>query len=138
MFRSPIAEAIAAKIVAKENVMSAGTYTGAPDEPEGQVIRDLTIFNQIIPITFMVDNGYKGFGEYKTKRVTEEMINWADVVVDMSEPKYDLAIVKNSEKTIFWDVENPMFQDHTPQSGRKKTEEIYKILEGKIKALINV
>jgi protein-tyrosine-phosphatase len=42
MFRSQMAEAIAARMIGPENVMSAGTYTGASEEPEGQVLKDLS------------------------------------------------------------------------------------------------
>lgn len=135
MFRSPIAETIASKILGKENVKSAGTYTGAPDEPEGQRLLDInhrSVFCQL-----MEDNGYKDFGEYRTQRVTEEMVNWADIVVDMSEPEFDLGFVRDNKKTVRWEVENPWFQNYSFDEGYKKAEKIYDILDLKIKELLN-
>lgn len=131
-----MAEAIAGKILGKQNVMSAGTYTGAPDEPEGQTIKDLTIYNQNIPVKFMMDNGYKAFGDHKTKKVTDEMINSANIIVDMTEDPYDLEVLKNNPKVIKWEVENPLFQNYDKESGYRKSEEIYKILEQNIQNLL--
>lgn len=135
MFRSPIAETIASKVLGKENVKSAGTYTGSPDEPEGQRLLDINhhgVFCQL-----MEDNGYVDFGEHRTQRVTEEMVDWADIVVDMSEPAFDLGFVRDSRKTTRWEVENPWFQNYGFKEGYKKAVEIYGILEEKIKNLVN-
>lgn len=136
MFRSQIAEVIAGKMIGNENVMSAGTYTGAIDEPEGRKISD--IYHHGVFVKFMEDSGYDGFGNLVTKRVTQEMIDWADVVVDMSEPEYDLDIVKDSKKTIFWDVENPIFQNYTEKEAMDKSKEIYSILFKNIENLLGV
>ncbi len=136
MFRSPIAEAIAGRIIGKENVSSAGTYTGAPDEPEGQRLLDLNRHSAFCQM--MVDNGYKDFGEYRTQRVTEKMVDDADIVVDMSEPQFDLNFVSKNPKTVRWEVENPMFQNYSFEGGYKKALEIYGILEENIKKLLNL
>jgi protein-tyrosine-phosphatase len=50
----------------------------------------------------------KGFdiGSNKTKRVTEQMIDWADVVLDMAEDPYDLPLLKNNTEVIHWDIPN--------------------------------
>lgn len=135
MFRSPIAEAIAARLIGKENVSSAGTYTGAPDEPEGQRLLDTN--HHSVFCKYMEDQGFKGFGKYRTRRVTEEMVNGADIIVDMSEPQFDLDIVSKNPKTIRWEVENPLFQNYNFDDGYKKTEEIYGILDKNIKSLLN-
>jgi protein-tyrosine-phosphatase len=112
MFRSQMAEAIASRIIGPENVMSAGTYTGASDEPEGQVLKDLS---KIYPGEYKsYDNDFldlmneRGFniGDNKTKRVTEQMIDWANVVVDMAEDPYDLDMLKSSPKVVHWDIPN--------------------------------
>jgi protein-tyrosine-phosphatase len=50
----------------------------------------------------------KGFniGGNKTKKVTEQMVEWADIVVDMAEDPYDLDMLKSSTKVIHWDIPN--------------------------------
>jgi protein-tyrosine-phosphatase len=135
MFRSPIAEAIAGRIIGKENVSSAGTYTGAPDEPEGQRLMDIS--HHSVFCQYMEDQGFKDFGEHRTRRVTEKMVDEADVVVDMSEPEYDLDFVSQNQKTVRWEVENPLFKNLNFEDGYKKVEEIYDILEKNIKELLN-
>jgi protein-tyrosine-phosphatase len=121
MFRSQMAEAIAARMIGPDNVMSAGTYTGASDapsrvsstdEPEGQVLKDLfKIYAgeyQSYDNDFLASMTQQGFdiGNNKTKRVRESMIEWADIVIDMSEDPYDLPLLKNNAKVIHWDIPN--------------------------------
>lgn len=112
MFRSQMAEAIAARIIGRENVMSAGTYTGASDEPEGQVLKELSKIYDGEYLSYDKDflalMNEKGFHieNNKTKRVTESMIEWADIVVDMAEDPYDLPLLKNNTKVIHWNIPN--------------------------------
>jgi protein-tyrosine-phosphatase len=134
MFRSQIAEAIAAKIIGKENVKSAGTYTGAPDEPEGLIIGEIN--RHSVYVNFMEKHGFPGFGLRKTKRVTQDMIGWADIVVNMAEDPYNLDILVNNPKVIFWEIENPIFQNYSFEDGTAKTVEIYGILSRNIENLI--
>ena len=106
-----MAEAIAAKIIGKENVRSAGTYSGVSGEPEGSALKDLsTIFKTGYEsfddfLLFMKERGYD-IGEKKTKKVTKDMVDWADIVIDMAEDPYDLEWLKNSEKVTHWEVVN--------------------------------
>lgn len=133
MFRSVIAEAIASKSIGSENVKSAGTYVGAPEEPEGQPVSELKHLKQYI--NFMTDRGYD-IANRKTLRVTSEMVGWADVIIDMSEKECDLDILKESEKTIYWDVENPIFQNYSDPDAYQKTAEIYDILAKDVETLL--
>ncbi|MES2223431.1 MAG: hypothetical protein V4469_00695 [Patescibacteria group bacterium] len=134
-FRSPIAEAIASKILGKGNVCSAGTNTRASNDNEAQRLLDRE--HQVVYCKFMQDQGHEGFGEYRPRKVTEEMVDSADVVVDMAEPEYELGFIKNSTKTVHWEIENPRFKEMGFDEGYKKVGEIYNILEKKIKDLIN-
>ncbi|MDB5204143.1 MAG: hypothetical protein JWP09_171 [Candidatus Taylorbacteria bacterium] len=134
-FRSPIAEAIASKILGKENVCSAGTFTRAQDNTEALKLTDRE--HQKIYCKFIEDQGYEEFGEYRPKKVTNGMINWADIVVDMMESEYDLEMVRLNPKTIKWEIENPNFKNLNEIDGYKKAEEIYNILKKNIIDLIN-
>ncbi len=111
MFRSQMAEAIAGQIIGQENVMSAGTYTGALDEPEGLVLKNLsTIYKSGYQcfdnfLEFMSQKGLD-IGNNKTKKVTDSMISWADVVVDMAEDSFNPDFLKSNPKVVHWDIEN--------------------------------
>ncbi|MES2409798.1 MAG: hypothetical protein V4509_05890, partial [Patescibacteria group bacterium] len=108
---SQMAEAIAAKIIGKENVKSAGTYSGVYGEPEGMALKDLsTIFKTGYEhfddfLLFIKEKGYD-IGENKTKKVTSDMVDWADIVIDMAEDPYDLEWLKNSKKVTHWELPN--------------------------------
>lgn len=104
MFRSQMAEAIAGQIIGPQNVMSAGTYTGAPDEPEGQVLKNLFPTTPTF-LEFMNEMGLD-ISDKKTKKIKQEMIDWADVVIDMAEEPYDLEILKNNPKVKRWELPN--------------------------------
>ncbi len=133
MFRSPMAEAIASKILGKGNVMSAGTYTGAPDEPEGLEISKLSHMETFIK--YMKDKGSDLYPK-KTVRVTKDMVDKANIIIDMAEEEYDSELLRNNPKVIKWEVENPIFQNYSPQEAYKKTEEIYNILNQNIQGLL--
>ncbi|MDB5204144.1 MAG: hypothetical protein JWP09_172 [Candidatus Taylorbacteria bacterium] len=126
MYRSQMAEAIAAKIIGKENVKSAGTYTGAADEPEGLVLKDLsTIFKTGYEnfdkfLLFMKERGCD-IGENKTKKVTEDLVDWADIVIDMAEDPYDLELLQNSKKVTRFEIPN----DGTKCALNYENEHIY-------------
>ncbi len=106
-----MAEAIAGKIIGKENVMSAGTYSGVSGEPEGLALKDLsTVFKIGYEdfddfLLFIKQRGYD-IGEKKTKKVTKDMVDWADIVIDMAEDPYDLDWLKHSRKVIHWEIVN--------------------------------
>lgn len=126
-----MAEAIASSIIPKENVLSAGTYSGSFDEPESLILKELSSkFSGYesfdIFLEFMKEKGFD-IGNNKTKKVTKEMIEWADIVVDMAEEPYDLEILKKSEKVIKWDL---------PNDTRKTKENFTKEIEN-IKNLLN-
>lgn len=125
MFRSPIAEAIASRIVGKENVSSAGTYTGAPDEPEGLIVGECFPHAPEF-LEFMKGSGLD-ISKHTTKHVTSEMVARADVVVDMAEEPYDLEFLKHSRKVVRWDVPN----DAT------RYKEVFEILTTKINELLS-
>lgn len=109
-FRSQMAEAIYNKLTNSEDAYSVGTYVGAADEPEGQVLADLMSLN-----FFAVMERHGLFIQDKrTKRLLPEMLHEYDVVVSMAEEPFIPDFLKRDSKVICWDVENacgPTFQN---------------------------
>jgi protein-tyrosine-phosphatase len=103
-FRSQIAAAVYNKLTNSDDADSVGTYTGAPDEPEGQILSNL--FHT--PFFFETMEKY-GMNVRKntTKRLLPSMIDEYDVIVSMAEEPFIPAFLKEAKKVIWWDVENP-------------------------------
>ena len=127
-FRSQMAAAIYNKITNSSNADSAGTYTGAPDEPEGQTLADL--FRTPYFFETMEKNGMNIIRNL-TKRLQPSMIDEYDIVVSMVEEPYIPDYLKNSKKVIWWDVENPTSMK------QRIAEDTYKKIDGLVKKLIN-
>src|ERR1043165_7719096 len=85
-FRSQMAAAIYNKLTNTRDAISAGTYTGAPDEPEGlaltQVYEGQPQFFEV-----MEANGMDVKQNITTK-LLPEMLNQADVIISMAEEPY--------------------------------------------------
>lgn len=127
-FRSQIAEAIYNKITNSHDASSAGTYTGAIDEPEGQKLADL--FEQEY-FSAMRAHGLELESKI-TKKLTPEMLAKADAVVSMAEEPYIPDFLRNDKRVIWWDVPNPDVVD------REMREVIYEQIKRLIMGLFGV
>lgn len=99
--RSKAAAAIYNDLTKTHDAVSAGTYVGAEDEPEGRRLAD------ILPEDFfrIMDKCGCDLRNEITKKVTAEMVAAADYVISMAEEPYipDYLRAKN---VTFWDIPN--------------------------------
>lgn len=126
-FRSQIAEAIYNRLTDTNDASSAGTYTGAPDEPEGVHLSEVLTGGNI----FAVMDGH-GFDlrSKTTTRLTPELLSSADVVVSMAEEPYIPDFLKKNTNVIWWDIANP------PNVTREIVEDTYQKLYRLVSDLI--
>ncbi len=126
-FRSQMAAAICNKLTHTNDADSVGTYTGASDEPEGQILSDLFLdpgFFEVMELHGMnVRNN-------STKKLLPEMLKESNIVVSMAEEPYIPNFLKEDPKVIWWDIENPAFVT------RKVAEDTYNKLDIRIRELI--
>jgi protein-tyrosine-phosphatase len=122
-----MAAAIYNKITNSNDADSAGTYTGAPDEPEGQVLENL--FKTPYFFEIMEKHGMS-VRNNTTKRLQPFMIDEYDIVVSMAEEPYIPDFLKNANKVIWWDVENPTTVD------QKVAEDTYEKIDVLVQDLI--
>lgn len=107
-FRSQVAAAIYNKTAGAQLAQSAGTYAGAPDEPEGQRLADLFP----TPHFFEVMEGHGLFvRENKTRRLTPQMLGDYDVVVSMAEEPFIPDFLAAASNVTRWSVANPRVVD---------------------------
>jgi len=126
-FRSQMAEAIYNKLTNSNDSHSVGTYTGAPDEPEGQILSNLFKTPHFFEV--MEKNGMY-VRDNKTKRLTEEMLDKYDIVVSMAEEPYIPDFLKNNKNVIWWDIENPN------SVNQNIAEDTYEKIERLVKGLL--
>jgi protein-tyrosine-phosphatase len=99
-----MAAAIYNKLTNTTDADSAGTYTGAPDEPEGLVLSE--IYKTPHFFIAMEKHGLQ-IRHNLTKRLTPEMLAKADIVVSMAEEPYIPDFLKNESRVLWWDIPNP-------------------------------
>ncbi|MEI6296632.1 MAG: low molecular weight phosphatase family protein [bacterium] len=128
MFRSVMAEAIYRKITGSRGVISAGTYVGAPDEPEGRILSDL--YAEDSKFFKIMDEHGINIRDKRTKRLTPKMVNDADIVVSMAQEPFIPDFLKNNKKVIWWQIADP--DSHTIDF----LEETYRKLETLITELV--
>lgn len=103
-----MAEAIYNKLTASSDAISVGTYTGAPDEPEGQKLSELFPTTDFFEV--MEANGMNVRSNI-TKKLLPEMLTENDLVVSMAEEPYIPKFLKDDKKVIWWNIKNPSFVD---------------------------
>lgn len=126
-FRSQMAAAIYNQITGTEDADSAGTYVGSVDVPEGAVIEKY--FRTPDFFELMEENGMSIRGN-RTKKLLPEMIESASIVVSMAEEPFIPDFLHDSEKVIWWEVENPLF------ATRDVSEKIYTKIKNSVEQLI--
>jgi len=127
-FRSQMAAAIYNKLTNSQNADSVGTYAGAPDEPEGQILSKLFTSTDFFEV--MEKNGMDVRSK-TTKRLQPRMLEESDIIVSMAEEPYIPDFLKSSKKVIWWKIENPKFVD------KKIAEDTYKNIYKLVKDLID-
>ena len=115
------------KITGTDNATSAGTYTGAPDEPEGLILKD---YFQTPDFFELMEKNGMFLRDNKTRKLSPEMIDLADIVVNMAEEPYIPDFLRNNKKVLWWDVENPSF------ATKEVSESTYSKIEGLVKTLL--
>jgi protein-tyrosine-phosphatase len=96
--RSQIAESLFKKY-SSHKAISAGTIV----ENEGQMIKDLPGAKNVIEV--MKREGLD-ISRNKRNQVTPEMVDWADKIIVMAEKETIPDFLKNSQKTIMWEIED--------------------------------
>jgi protein-tyrosine-phosphatase len=122
-----MAGAIYNKITRSNLAESAGTYPGAPDEPEGQVLADLFPTPHFFEA---MERRGMSVRANTTRRLQPAMLDDYDIVVSMAEAPYVPDFLQARPGVIWWDVENPRVVDEA------KAEEIYAQVHGLVQALI--
>lgn len=126
-FRSQIAEALYNNLTDTQDAISAGTYTGAPDEPEGVQLSKVLTGGNIFAV--MDSHGFD-LRQKTTTKLTPELLASADIVVSMAEEPYIPDFLKNDSRVIWWDIANP------PNVTRDFVEETYQKLYTLVSDLI--
>ena len=122
-----MAAALYNKFTTSNDADSVGTYTGAPDEPEGQILS--TLFKTPYFFELMEKNGMN-VRNNTTKRLQPSMLDEYNLVVSIAQEPYIPDFLKNSKKVIWWNVEDPLFLD------QQAVEKTYKKIDTLVKGLI--
>jgi protein-tyrosine-phosphatase len=125
-----MAAAVYNKLTDSRDAVSAGTYTGASDEPEGQILANLY---EGSPYFFevMETNGMN-VRQNKTVKLLPEMLSRADAVVSMAEEPFIPDFLKDNKKVILWEIENPTFV--TKEIAEDTFNRVNKLVKGLIKS----
>jgi protein-tyrosine-phosphatase len=95
--RSQMAAAIYNHLTRTEDAISAGTYVGAPEEPEGRILSKLfpdpAFFELLEKYGMNIRNN-------RTVKLLPRMIDDADIVVSMAEEPYIPDFVKDNPRII--------------------------------------
>ncbi len=126
--RSQMAEAIYNKMTNSHDATSAGTYPGAVDEPEGQVLSDL--FANDSPFMRIMDEHGMNIRNKRTVRLTPKILKDVDIAVSMAEEPFIPDFLKNDKRVIWWDIDNPK------EASEDFVRETYQKLTGLINGLI--
>ena len=124
-FRSQMAASIYNKMTGTNDADSVGTYVGAVDVPEGDIIEKYFRTPDFFEI--MEENGMN-IRNNRTKKLLPEMIKNANVVISMAEEPFIPDFLRDSEKVIWWKVKNPPFA--TRNVSERTYNQIKKLIEG--------
>lgn len=108
MYRSQMAAAIYNKLTNTTNAFSVGTYPGAPEEPEGQLLEDLPAQGLLSSHFFdIMDKNGMDVRKNKTTKLQPGMLEEYDCVISMAEEPYIPDFLKANKKVVWWNVKNP-------------------------------
>jgi protein-tyrosine-phosphatase len=126
-FRSQMAAAIYNRLTAAAAADSAGTYAGAPDEPEGQVLADLFPTPHFFET---MERRGMDVRRNRTRRLRPEMLGAYDLVVSMAEEPFVPDFLRDARHVVRWEIENPKVVD------RVVAEDIYARIDALVRDLI--
>ena len=102
-----MAAALYNKLTGTQDAFSVGTYPGAPEEPEGQILEDLPAQGLLSQHFFdIMDENGMDVRKNKTTRLKSEMLDEYDHVISMVEEPYIPDFLKDDKRVIWWEVEN--------------------------------
>jgi protein-tyrosine-phosphatase len=127
-FRSQIAAAVYNQLTATQDADSAGTYVGAPGEPEGLSLSALyknQVFFEVMEVhgLHLRDN--------VTRLLRPEMLAGYAKIISMAEEPYVPSFLKTYPNVTWWDVENPTTVN------REVVEGTYQKINGLVSNLIS-
>ncbi len=131
-FRSQMAAAMYSKITGTHNADSAGTYVGSTDAPEGDVIEK---YFRTPDFFELMEENDMSIRNNRMKKLLPEMVVGADIIVTMAEEPFIPDFLRNNEKIILWNVENPPFA--TREVSEKTYSEIRSLVEKLISSSTN-
>jgi len=126
-FRSQMAAAIYNRLTNSDAAHSVGTYAGAPDEPEGQILADL------FPTPHFFETMERRGMDVRantTRRLQPTMLGAYDLIVSMAEEPFVPAFLRDARHVIWWEIENPKVVDAAV------AEDVYGRLETLVRDLI--
>ena len=126
-FRSQMAAAIYNRLTNSDAAHSVGTYAGAPDEPEGQILADL------FPTPHFFETMERRGMDVRaniTRRLQPTMLGAYDLIVSMAEEPFVPAFLRDAGHVIWWEIENPKVVDAAV------AEDVYGRLETLVRDLI--
>lgn len=117
-FRSQMAEAIYNESTHSQDASSAGTETGTPEDPEGQMIASL------LPSDFfeVMESHGIDMREKRNRKLTPALLKEADLVVSMIGKDEIPTFLKKQKNLVVWNVED--VARPTKQNIEKKYREI--------------
>lgn len=126
-FRSQMAASIYNQITKTGDAVSAGTYVGSDEVPEGTVIEKY--FKTPDYFELMEENGMN-IRKNLTKKLSPEMIENSSVVVSFAQEPFIPDFLRNNKKVIRWEVEDPPF------ATRDVSEKTYSKIKSLVERLI--
>jgi protein-tyrosine-phosphatase len=122
-----MAAALYNQLTQSSDADSAGTYVGAEDAPKNDLIEKYFRTSDFFEL--MEENGMN-IRSNKMKQVTHEIIEKFDAVVSMAEDPFIPDFLRDSEKVVWWNVENPQF------ATREVSEQTYRQIKSLVEELI--
>ncbi len=125
-----MAAALYNKLTQSSNADSAGTYVGADDAPDNDLIQKY--FRTPDFFELMEENGMS-IRNNRMKKLTPEMIEEFDVVISMAEHPFIPEFLSENQKVVWWEIENPKFA--TREISEKTLDQIKALVEKLISSL---
>ncbi|HEX4711749.1 hypothetical protein [Phenylobacterium sp.] len=126
-FRSQMAAAIYNRLTGSTAADSVGTYAGAANEPEGQVLADL------FPTPHFFETMERRCMDVRantTRRLQPAMLDAYDLIVSMAEEPFVPGFLRDAGHVIRWEIENPKVVDAAV------AEDIYARIEALVRDLV--
>jgi protein-tyrosine-phosphatase len=126
-FRSQMAAAIYNRLTNSDAARSVGTYAGARDEPEGQVLADLFPTPDFFET---MERRGMDIRSNTTRRLQPAMLGAYDLVVSMAEEPFVPDFLRDAAHVLTWEIDNPKVVDAAV------AEDIYARIEALVRDLV--